>query len=130
MNLAAAALPVAPAPARPAEQPPFHRLLPLHAQPPGVRMRGMQGKTMDETEKPDDLDALREEVRSLRDHLARAEAQVVAAETEALRARDEILGLRDQVAAAERDQQDLRSVRARLTRLHLRGIFARILNRE
>lgn len=84
---------------------------------------------MGEAEKSDDLDALREEVRSLRDHLARVEAQAATAEMEALRARDEILGLRDQVAAAERDQQDLRSARAQLTRLRLRGIFARILNR-
>ena len=44
-------------------------------------------------------------------------------------AREEVLRLRDQVVAAERDQQDLKTARARLARIKRRGLVDRVLNR-
>jgi len=63
----------------------------------------------------------------MRQSLERARAE--AAEREAHGAREEALRLRDQAAAAERDQQDLKTARARLTRIRRRGLVARMLNR-
>ena len=75
------------------------------------------------------LQGLEARVEELRDQLGRVEVRAEAAEREAHRAREEVLRLRDQVAAAERDQQDLRAARARLVRIKRRGLVARILNR-
>jgi predicted nucleic acid-binding Zn-ribbon protein len=81
------------------------------------------------SERPGELQGLRRQLEELRDQLGRVEARAEAAEREAHRAREEVLGLRDQVAAAERDQQDLRAARARLARIRRRGLVARMLNR-
>lgn len=67
---------------------------------------------------------------SLRDHLTAVETQARTAAREAAAARAEVALLRDEVAAAERDQQDLRTMRAKLQRLSGRGLMARILNRD
>lgn len=69
------------------------------------------------------------QIDELRAHVVRLEAETTAAKQEAHRAHDEVLHLRDQVVAAERDQQDLRTTRARLARVSVRGLIARILNR-
>jgi chromosome segregation ATPase len=76
-----------------------------------------------------ELQSLKKQIEELRDQLGEVEARAKAAEHEAHRAREEVLRLRDQVVAAERDQQDLRTARARLTRLKRRGLLGRILNR-
>ncbi|MBV9777990.1 MAG: hypothetical protein JO143_13180 [Acetobacteraceae bacterium] len=80
-------------------------------------------------EHTEELQRLKAQMEELRDQLGRVEARSEAAEQEAHRAREEVLRLRDQVAAAERDQQDLRGARARLARLKRRGLVARMLNR-
>lgn len=81
-------------------------------------------------EHTDEIGQLRSQVEELRGRLAEVEAHAVAAQQEAHHAREEVIRLREQVAAAERDQQDLKSVRARLTRMQLRGLLARVLNRR
>jgi predicted nucleic acid-binding Zn-ribbon protein len=85
-------------------------------------MSGLQG--------PKELQALLEIVETLRDRIASVEARAESAEREAHHAQEEVARLRDQVAAAERDQQDLRTARARLARIQVRGLIARILNRH
>ncbi|MBV9116072.1 MAG: hypothetical protein JOY63_01770 [Acetobacteraceae bacterium] len=86
-------------------------------------------QTMPGPERTEELQRLKAQMEELRDQLGRVEARSEAAEQEAHRAREEVLRLRDQVAAAERDQQDLRAARARLARLKRRGLVARMLNR-
>jgi predicted nucleic acid-binding Zn-ribbon protein len=81
------------------------------------------------SERPGELQGLRRQLEELRDQLGRVEARAEAAEREAHRAREEVLRLRDQVAAAERDQQELRAARAGLARIRRRGLLARVLNR-
>jgi predicted nucleic acid-binding Zn-ribbon protein len=76
----------------------------------------------------DELAALREQVDALRTQLAKVEAEAAAARHEAVATRCEVLDLRDQVTAAERDQQDLRTARARLARLNIRALIARLLH--
>jgi predicted nucleic acid-binding Zn-ribbon protein len=76
-----------------------------------------------------EFQSLNRQIEDLRNQLGRVAARAEAAEREAHRAREEVLGLRDQVAAAERDQQDLRAARARLARVKRRGLVARMLNR-
>ena len=80
-------------------------------------------------EHTEELQRLKAQMEELRDQLGRVEARLEAAEQEAHWAREEVLRLRDQVAATERDQQDLRTARARLARLKRRGLVARMLNR-
>jgi predicted nucleic acid-binding Zn-ribbon protein len=74
--------------------------------------------------------AMRKEIEEFRRQFETIEARVMRAENEARAAREEILGLRDQLVAAERDQQDLRTARAKLARLSVRRLLARLLNRE
>lgn len=76
------------------------------------------------------LRTLQDQVTSLQKQVASIEARASGAEREAQQARQEVLRLRDQLAAAERDQQELKTARARLARLHTRGLLARILNRR
>ncbi len=76
-----------------------------------------------------ELQSLKTQVEELRNQLGRVEARAETAEQEAHRACEEVLRLRDQVVAAERDQQDLKTARARLARTKRRGLVARILNR-
>jgi hypothetical protein len=70
----------------------------------------------------DDAAGLRAEIDALR-------RRICDMERHADTAGEELLRLRDIVAAAQRDQQDLRLTRARLGRVSARGLFARILNR-
>lgn len=84
---------------------------------------------MHASQRPAGFDALQEQVDNLRGRLARLEAETSTAKREAHQAHEEVLHLRDQLAAAERDQQDLRTTRARLARIKVRGLVARILNR-
>lgn len=77
-----------------------------------------------------ELQALRAEIEVLRDHLADVNAQVDDAVQEARQARKEVVWLHDQLVAAERDQQDLRTARARLARIRTRGLVSRLLNRQ
>ena len=77
----------------------------------------------------DELAALREQVDALRAQLAKIEAEAAAGRHEAAAAHRIVLDLRDQVSAAERDQQDLRTARARLARLSVRALIARLLHR-
>jgi chromosome segregation ATPase len=74
--------------------------------------------------------AMRKEIEEFRRQFETIEARAMRAENEARAAREEILGLRDQLVAAERDQQDLRTARAKLARLSVRRLLARLLNRE
>jgi chromosome segregation ATPase len=74
--------------------------------------------------------AMRKEIEEFRRQFETVEARAMRAENEARAAREEILGLRDQLVAAERDQQDLRTARAKLARLSVRRLLARLLNRE
>ena len=78
---------------------------------------------------PGEPQSLKTQIEELRGQLGEVEARANAAEQEAHWARQEVLRLRDQVVAAERDQQDLRTARARLARLKRRGLVARVLNR-
>ena len=80
-------------------------------------------------EHSEEFQSLKTQIEELRDQLGRVEARAEAAEQEAHGAREEVLRLRDQVAAAERDQQDLRTARAGLARIRRRGLLARVLNR-
>ena len=79
-------------------------------------------------EHPEELQRLKTQIEELRGQLGKVEARAEAAEQEAHWAREEVLRLRDQVVAAERDQQDLRTARARLARIKRRSLVARILN--
>ena len=81
-------------------------------------------------ESADELRSLRKLVEALRNRITAVEAQAMDAEQEAHQAREEILQLRDQVAAAQRDQQDLKATRAQLARVRVRGLVARIVNRS
>lgn len=81
-------------------------------------------------EGPEEFRALRALVEALRDRIASVEVRATDAELEAHQAREEVLRLREQVAAAQRDQQDLKTARARLARVQVRGLVARILNRH
>lgn len=83
---------------------------------------------MPEVERHEGFQALRAEIEALHGRVARAEARAEDAERGAHQAREEVLQLRDQVAAAQRDQQDLKTARARLGRIQVRGLVARILN--
>jgi phage terminase Nu1 subunit (DNA packaging protein) len=85
---------------------------------------------MSDPEDPKELQALRVAVKALRDRIASVEARAEGAEREANQVREEVLRLRDQVAAAQRDQQDLKTARARLASVQVRGLIARILNRH
>ena len=80
------------------------------------------------SEHSEELQSLKAQIEELRNQLARIEARAETAEQEAHTAREEVLRLRDQVVAAERDQQDLKTARARLARTKQRGLVARILN--
>lgn len=82
------------------------------------------------TEQSGELQALQKQIEELREQLGTVEVQASAAEQEAHQAREEVLLLRDQVVAAEREQQDLKTARARLARMNVRGLLARILNRQ
>ena len=84
---------------------------------------------MVELSSADELRVLRKLVEALQERTASNEEHAKTAAVEARAAHQEILGLRDQLAAAERDQQDLRTARARLVRLKSRGLLWRILNR-
>jgi len=69
-------------------------------------------------------------VQTLQGQLHSVERKAADAARDARNAREEVQQLRDAVAKAERDQQELRTVRARLGRLARRGLLARILNRR
>ena len=71
-------------------------------------------------EPADGIEALLDMVETLR---------TAAIANEARAARAEVLQLRDEVAAAERDQQDLRSARAKLRRLQRPTIWS-VLSRH
>ena len=86
-------------------------------------------RTMPGSEHARELQGLKTQLEDLRNQLGEVEVRAKAAEQEAHRAREEVLRLRDQVVAAERDQQDLKTARARLARIKRRGLAARILNR-
>ena len=88
-----------------------------------------RARLMTDLQRPAGLDALQEQVDDLRDRLTRLEAKTTAAQEEAHQAREEAVHLRDQLAAAQRDQQDLKTTRARLARIRARGLVARFLNR-
>ena len=66
---------------------------------------------------------------SMQKHVLAVEEYARNASRDAAAAKEEILKLRDQVVAAERDQQDLRTARARLSRLTSRGLLGRLLDR-
>jgi predicted nucleic acid-binding Zn-ribbon protein len=85
---------------------------------------------MPRPELSDELRALRKQVENLRDQLGTVEVETRNARKEARQAREEVLRLRDQVVAAERDQQELKTARARLARISVRGLLTRILNRR
>ena len=85
---------------------------------------------MSETDLSAQLLAMRQEIEEFRRKFGEVEARARRAEHEAQTAHEEILRLRDQLTAAERDQQDLRTARARLARLNVRGLLARVLNRK
>jgi chromosome segregation ATPase len=78
----------------------------------------------------DNPDRLRAEIDNLRRHIEAIESQVGEARRDAREAREEAMRLHDAIAAAQRDQQDLRTARARLKRVTARGLFARVLNRS
>ncbi|KAA5612289.1 hypothetical protein [Rhodovastum atsumiense] len=77
----------------------------------------------------DVVSGLRTEIEDLRRQIREIDRQASDARQEAHQAHEEVLRLRDVVAAAQRDQQDLRTARARLDRVRMRGLLARILNR-
>ena len=85
---------------------------------------------MNEADLSAQLLAIRQEMEDFRRQFETVEARATRAETEAQAAHQEILRLRDQLAAAERDQQELRAARARLARLTVRGLLARMLDRQ
>ena len=85
---------------------------------------------MSETDLSGQLLAMRQEIEEFRRQFGEVKARATHAEHEAQTAHEEILRLRDQLSAAERDQQDLRTARARLARLNVRGLLARVLNRK
>jgi hypothetical protein len=97
----------------------------------GAKWRWLKGKhkTVSGAENPQELLALRALVETLHERIASVEARAQNAEHEAHLAHEEVLRLRDQLAAAQRDQQDLKTTRARLARVQVRGLLARILNR-
>ena len=99
------------------------------AAPSWLRAGAGLERTTPGPERPGELQGLKTQLEELRDQLGRVEARAEAAEGEAHAAREEVLRLRDQVVAAERDQQDLKTARARLTRIRRRGLVARMLNR-
>lgn len=72
--------------------------------------------------------ALRAEIEHLRQRLIQVEEEVSQARQDAHQARQETLQLRDALAAAQRDQQDLKSARAQLSRIRVRGLLGRIFN--
>ncbi len=72
----------------------------------------------------DGIEALLEMVETLRTAAAANEARSKLALAEARAARAEVLRLKDDLAAAQRDQQDLRSARARLKRLERKTIWS------
>lgn len=76
------------------------------------------------------LEKLLHRVENLLERVDRAEADSSQARREAHDAHELVAALRDEVAAAQRDQQDLRTARARLRRFSQRGLLARILNRD
>lgn len=78
----------------------------------------------------DEIHRLQDQIGQLTVRLDRAERELAEAKAEAHEARERVLELRDHVAAAQRDQQDLRTARARLRRFAERGFFARLLNRD
>lgn len=85
---------------------------------------------MPEAHQLDEIDDLQLQNAALRGHISRLEAEGATARQEARLAREEVLHLRDQLVAAERDQQDLKTARARLERYQLRGWMARMLKRQ
>ena len=87
----------------------------------GLGVRVAAGVAMLSKEGIDGFAALQAESAALRDRIAGVETQAEDAEREAYLAREEVLALRDQLAAAQRDQQDLRTIRARLARVQIRG---------
>ena len=87
----------------------------------GLGVRVAAGVAMLSKERIDGIAALQAESAALRDRIAGVETQAEDAEREACLAREEVLALRDQLAAAQRDQQDLRTIRARLARVQIRG---------
>jgi predicted nucleic acid-binding Zn-ribbon protein len=78
----------------------------------------------------DEVRDLQMQIAALADRLKDAEFEASEARREAHEAREQVKLLRDEVAAAERDQQDLRTARARLKRFTERRLTARILNRD
>ena len=81
-------------------------------------------------EGPDDLDQLFDLVETLRKQLVTVEQVAKSAAADARSARSEVVRLRDEVAAAERDQQELRSARAKLARLSRPGLLRSLLRRS
>lgn len=78
----------------------------------------------------DEIRRLQDQVGQLNVRLEKAERELAEAKGEAHEARERVLELRDQVVAAQRDQQDLRTARARLRRFAERGFIARLFNRK
>lgn len=78
---------------------------------------------LDQPEQVPELAALQRQVEEMR-------RRIEQLEREARETAEDVLHLRDQVAGGQRDQQDLRTARARLTRLELRGLVKRVLNRK
>ena len=76
-----------------------------------------------------DFNELVDLLASMQRHVLAVEAYARDASRDAAAAREEISKLRDQLVAAERDQQDLRTARARLSRLMSRGLLGRLLDR-
>ena len=77
----------------------------------------------------DGIEALLEMVETLRTTATANEARSTLALAEARAARAEVLHLKDDLAAAQRDQQDLRSARAKLKRLERKTIWS-VLSRS
>ena len=78
----------------------------------------------------DEIRRLQDQVGQLNVRLEKAERERAEAKGEAHEARERVLELRDQVVAAQRDQQELRTARARLRRFAARGVIARLFNQE
>ena len=71
-----------------------------------------------------------DDIVRMRAELGRLKGEMIIARREVQEARDQNLYLKDKVAAAERDQQDLRTARARLARMKLRAFLMHVLRQR
>ena len=107
-----------------------HRVTPAIVREIVRRLGSSERAAVSGPDGPEEFRALLAMVENLSDRIVSVEARAEDAEREAHQAHEEVSCLRDQVAAAERDQQDLKTARARLARIQVRGLIARILNRH